>query len=323
MAPRRRAVLSWGMETEPVIAPEIAAAMTDSKPVVALETTLIAHGLPYPRNVETWETMERAVRDEGAVPATIGIVGGRIHVGLGHAEIERLGRGGPDVLKVSRRDLGFAASQGLDGGTTVAATMICAAMAGIAVMATGGIGGVHRGAETTMDVSADLEELAATRVAVVCAGAKAILDLPRTLEYLETRGVPVAGFGTDAFPGFFIRDSGLDAPIRLDTPEQAARLIEAHWRLPGAGGIVIANPAPEDSALDRYVAEEAISEALQQAARGNVTGKPLTPFLLDRLAEITGGDSLDANIALLRNNAGLGARIACAYAEHIRRNPAT
>jgi len=317
MAPRRRAMVSCGMESEPVIAPEIAAAVAGAKPVVALETTLIAHGLPYPRNVETWETMEDAVRTEGALPATIGVVEGRIRVGLGRAEIERLARGGPDVLKVSRRDLGFAVSRGLDGGTTVAATMICAAMAGIPVMATGGIGGVHRGAETTMDVSADLEELAATRVAVICAGAKAILDLPRTLEYLETRGVPVAGYGTDAFPGFFIRDSGLDAPCRIDTPEEAALLIEAHWRLPGAGGVVIANPAPEDSALDRYVAEDAITEALKQAARENVTGKPLTPFLLDRLAEITGGDSLDANVALLRNNAGLGARIACSYAERL------
>ncbi len=306
------------METEPVIAPEFAAAIADAAPVVALETTLIAHGLPYPRNVETWEAMEAAVRDEGAVPATIGILDGRIRVGLSRPEIERLARGGDDILKVSRRDLGFAVSRGRDGGTTVAATMICAAMAGIPVMATGGIGGVHRGAETTMDVSADLDELAIKRVAVVCAGAKAILDLPRTLEYLETRGVPVAGYGTDAFPGFFIRDSGLDAPCRVDTADDAARLIEAHWRLPGAGGVVIANPAPETSALDRYAAEDAIAEALKQAARENITGKPLTPFLLDRLAEITGGDSLEANVALLENNARLGARIAGAYAERRR-----
>ncbi len=306
------------METEPVIAPEIAAATAGMAPVVALETTLIAHGLPYPRNVETWEAMEAAVRGEGAVPATIGIIDGRIRIGLSRPEIERLARGGDDVLKVSRRDLGFAVSRGLDGGTTVAATMICAAMAGIPVMATGGIGGVHRGAETTMDVSADLEELARTAIAVVCAGAKAILDLPRTLESLETRGVPVAGFGTDAFPGFFIRDSGLDAPCRVDTPDDAARLIEAHWRLPGAGGVVIANPAPETSALDRYAAEDAIAEALKQAARENITGKPLTPFLLDRVAEITGGDSLEANVALLENNARLGARIVRAYAERRR-----
>ncbi len=306
------------MESEPVVSPEIAAALADTMPVVALETTLIAHGIPYPRNVETWETMAAAVREQGALPATIGILDGRIRIGLGRADIELLARGGPDVLKISRRDLGFAASRARDGGTTVAATLICAAMAGIAVMATGGIGGVHRGAETTMDVSADLEELAATRVAVVCAGAKAILDLPRTLEYLETRGVPVAGYGTDAFPGFFIRDSGLDAPCRLDTPQQAARLIEAHWRLPGAGGVVIANPAPEDSALDRDVAEAAIAEALAAAARDNVTGKKLTPFLLDRMAELTGGDSLDANVALLENNARLGARVACAYAARRR-----
>ena len=303
------------MASETIVASEIAAAAAATMPVVALETTLIAHGLPYPRNIETWEAMEAAVRKEGAVPATIGILAGRIRVGLSRAEIEHLGRGGPEILQVSRRDLGFAASRGRDGGTTVAATMVCAAMAGIPVMATGGIGGVHRGAETTMDVSADLEELATTRVAVVCAGAKAILDLPRTLEYLETRGVPVAGFGTDAFPGFFIRDSGLDAPCRLDTPDEAARLIEAHWRLPGAGGVIIANPAPEDSALDRYVAEDAIAKALKEAARENISGKPLTPFLLDRLAEITGGDSLDANIALLLNNARLGARVAVAYAE--------
>ena len=323
MALRRRAVVSCGMKSEPVVAPEVAAAVADSKPVVALETTLIAHGLPYPRNIEIWETMEETVRAEGALPATIGVVEGRIRVGLGPAEIERLARGGPNVLKVSRRDLGFAASRGLDGGTTVAATMICAAMARIPIMATGGIGGVHRGAETTMDVSADLEELAITRVAVVCAGAKVILDLRRTLEYLETRGVPVAGYGTDAFPGFFIRDSGLDAPFRLDTPEEASHLIEAHWRLPRAGGVVIANPAPEGSSLDPYVTEDAIAEALKQAACENVTGKPLTPFLLDRLAEITGGDSLEANVALLRNNAGLGARIACSYAGRHRESRTT
>jgi pseudouridine-5'-phosphate glycosidase len=303
------------METGPVIAPAIAAAVAEAAPVVALETTLIAHGLPYPRNVETWEAMESMVRDEGAVPATIGILDGRIRVGLARDEIELLARGGEQILKISRRDLGFAISAGRDGGTTVTATMIAAAMAGIPVMATGGIGGVHRGAETTMDISADLEELATTRVAVVCAGAKAILDLPRTLEYLETRGVPVAGYGTDAFPGFFIRDSGLDAPLRVDTPEEAARLMAAHWGLPGAGGLVIANPAPADSALDRYIAEDAIAEALVEAARENISGKPLTPFLLDRLAELTGGDSLEANIALLRNNARLAARIAIAYAE--------
>ncbi len=303
------------METEPVIAPEIAAAIAGMAPVVALETTLIAHGLPYPRNVETWEAMEAAVRGEGAVPATIGILDGRIRVGLARDEIELLADGGEEILKISRRDLGFAISAGRDGGTTVTATMICAAMAGIPVMATGGIGGVHRGAETTMDISADLEELATTRVAVVCAGAKAILDLPRTLEYLETRGVPVAGYRTDAFPGFFIRDSGLDAPLRVDTPEEAARLMAAHWGLPGAGGLVIANPAPAESALDRYIAEDAIAEALVEAARENISGKPLTPFLLDRLAELTGGDSLEANIALLRNNARLAARIAIAYAE--------
>ncbi len=306
------------MESEPAVSPEIAAAVADTMPVVALETTLIAHGLPYPRNVETWEAMEAAVRDQGAAPATIGILDGRIRVGLDQGGIERLARGGDHILKVSRRDLGFALSHGRDGGTTVAATMICAAMAGIPIMATGGIGGVHRGAETTMDVSADLEELAVTRVAVVCAGAKAILDLARTLEVLETRGVPVAGYRTDAFPGFFIRDSGLDAPLRLETPDDAARLIEAHWRLPGAGGVVIANPAPEDSALDRAIAEDAIAEALAEAARANVTGKSLTPFLLDRLAEITGGDSLEANVALLRDNADLGARVAVAYAERRR-----
>ena len=311
------------MINEIVIAPEVVAAVADSKPVVALESTLIAHGLPYPRNIETWETMEEAVRVNGALPATIGVIEGLIRVGLRSAEIERLARGGSDVLKVSRRDLGFAVSRGLDGGTTVAAIMICAAMASIPVMATGGIGGVHRGVETTMDVSADLEELAITRVAVVCAGAKAILDLRRTLEYLETRGVPVAGYGTDAFPGFFIRDSGLDSPFRLDTPEEAAHLIEAHWRLPRTGGVVIANPSPEESALDRNFAEDAIAGALKQAARENVTGKSLTPFLLNHLVEVTGGDSLEANVALLRNNAGLGARIACSYAELLQVNQTT
>lgn len=296
------------------IAPEVASAIARGEPVVALESTLIAHGLPYPRNLDTAAAMMGAVRDEGATPAVIGIMNGRIRVGLGQSELEKLARGGGSVLKVSRRDLAFALSQGRDGGTTVAATMICARLAGLRIFATGGIGGVHRGAVDTMDISADLEELARSPVAVVCAGAKAILDLPRTLEYLETKGVPVVGFRTDEFPGFYMRDSGLAAPHRLESPEAVAGLMAAHWSLGLSGGLVIANPPPEHVAMRPGDVEAAIAEALTAAAAQGVGGAALTPFLLDQMAEITGGRSLEANAALIESNARLAARIARAHA---------
>lgn len=291
------------------ISPEVSDALAAARPVVALESTLIAHGLPYPRNMEVAAAMAERVRAEGAVPAVIGIVGGRIKIGLNDAELDRIARG-DGVLKVSRRDLAHTVSAGLDGGTTVAATMICARHAGIDVFATGGIGGVHRGYGETMDVSADLEELGRTRVAVVCAGAKAILDLPRTLEYLETRGVPVVCFGTDSFPAFYMGDSGLGAPCRLDTPRQVAGLIRAQWALLPDCGVLVAQPAPPGVALDRETVEAAIAEALKAAEAAGISGKETTPFLLDRIAESTGGDSMDANAALVVNNASLAAGIA-------------
>lgn len=294
------------------IAAEVADALSDGRPVVALESTLVAHGLPYPRNLEVARAMCAAVRGAGAIPAVVAVIGGRIVIGADDAELQRLVEA-RDALKISRRDLAYAVSTGRDGGTTVAATMICARLTGISVFATGGIGGVHRGHGETMDVSADLEELAASRVAVVCAGAKAILDLPRTLEYLETTGVPVVAYGEDTFPAFYMRDSGLAAPLRLDTPAEIAALMSTHWALGLEGGIVVAQPAPEGFTLGREVVESAISTAMEEAASQGVSGKALTPFLLDRLAEITGGDSLDANAALIENNAQLAGKIAVAY----------
>lgn len=294
------------------IHPEVAAALKAGRPVVALESTLISHGLPAPASLETAREIEAAVRANGAVPATIAVLDGRIRIGLDDEDMQRLTV--PGTAKVSRRDLPLVLAKGADGATTVAATMIAADLAGIAVFATGGIGGVHRGAETTGDISADLEELATTPVAVVCAGAKAILDLPRTLEYLETRGVPVVGFGTDAFPAFYHRDSGLPVDGRCDTPEDAARVLNAKWRLGLEGGIVVAVPIPEEAALDAATAEAAVQHAVAEAAAGGVRGKALTPFLLHRLETLTGGASLTANRALLLNNAAVGARIAVAYA---------
>lgn len=295
------------------ISSEVAVALAENRPVVALESTLIAHGLPYPRNLEVAAAMRAAVRSEGAVPAVIAVLGGRIVVGVDDAGLQGL-IDSADALKVSRRDLAFAVSTGRYGGTTVAATMICARLAGISVFATGGIGGVHRGHGETMDISADLDELAVSRVAVVCAGAKAILDLPRTLEYLETAGVPVVAYGADAFPAFYMRDSGLVAPLRLDTPDEIAALMAAHWGLGLDGGIVIAQPAPDDATLDRDVVETAITSAMRDASSKGISGKALTPFLLDLVADMTGGDSLDANAALIENNARLAGKIAVAYA---------
>jgi len=293
------------------IAPALEEAIAAGAPAVALETTAIAHGFPQPANLDVARALETAVRKAGALPAFIGLIDGAITVGLGRREVERLATGA-DVMKVSRRDLAVAAATGRDGATTVAATMICAARAGLAVFATGGIGGVHRGAEQTLDVSADLEELGRTRLAVVCAGAKAILDLPRTMEYLETKGVPVVGFRTDVLPAFYVRDSGVAVPYRLEDADALARLIAAQRELRLDSGIVIANPIPPEYALAGDRLEATIEAALGDAARAGVAGKALTPFLLDRLAEMTGGESLKANAALLENNAALAGEVAVA-----------
>ncbi len=279
------------------------------RPIVALESTIIAHGMPHPVNLETARELEAIIGAEGAVAATIAVLDGAIHVGLDAAQLQRVA-GDLHLPKLSRRDLPAAIAAGTSGATTVAATMIAAHLAGIAVFATGGIGGVHRGAEQTFDISTDLEELARTPVAVVCAGAKAILDLPKTLEALETRGVPVAGYGSDRFPAFYTRDSGLAAPLRIDTPGQAAALIRAQRRLGYAGGTLIAAPLPVGDALRNEDVDAAIATALGEAAAGDIGGKELTPFLLARLNALTGGRTLTANIALARNNARIAARIA-------------
>ncbi|RYB07651.1 pseudouridine-5'-phosphate glycosidase [Lichenibacterium ramalinae] len=295
------------------LSPEVAEALARGLPVVALESTIITHGMPYPDNVATARAVEEAVRAGGAVPATIVVLGGRIRVGLSAAEIERLGQA-TDVMKLSRADLAYAVARRRDGSTTVAATMICARLAGIAVFATGGIGGVHRGMETTLDVSADLDELGRTPVTVVCAGAKALLDLPRTLEYLETRGVPVVGYGTDRFPAFWSRDSGLPAPLRLDTPAEVAALVLAQRGLGLSGGVLVANPVPAADAIPADEIAGFIAQAVADAGRQGIGGKAVTPFILSRMLELTGGRSLRTNVALILNNARLAAGIAVALA---------
>ena len=296
-------------------APEVRAALEDRRPVVALESTIIAHGMPYPKNVETALAVERAVRDAGAVPATCAIIGGRLKAGLSIADIELLGREGARVPKASRRDLPFLVSRGMHGATTVASTMIVAHLAGIRIFATGGIGGVHRGAAVTMDISADLEELARTPVAVVSAGAKSILDLGLTLEYLETRGVPVIGYGTDEFPAFYTRKSGLPVDCRLDTAADVAKLLKVKWEMNLYGGAVVANPVPEQHQLDPLVMQNAIEAALVEAERQGIRGKAITPFLLAAIERLTGGKSLESNIELVLNNARLAAGIAVEYAK--------
>lgn len=301
------------MESVFRIADEVRDAISAGAPVVALETTAVAHGFPSPRSLEVASGLDRAVRERGALPAFVGVLAGTVTVGLERAEVERLATGS-GVMKVSRRDLAAAAATGRDGATTVAATMIAAARAGIAVFATGGIGGVHRGVEETLDVSADLEELGRTPVAVVCAGAKSILDLPRTMEYLETRGVPVVGYGTDTLPAFYVRESAIPVPHRVDDARSAARMVAAQQALGLTAGIVVANPLPEGEALDPDSIEAAIEGAVASARAAGIAGKELTPYLLDRVAEATGGDSLAANAALLVNNAGLAAEIAVALA---------
>ncbi len=303
----------------PIVHPEVAEALADGRGVVALESTIIAHGMPFPVNVETAREVEARVRAAGAVPATIAVLDGEIRVGLDERGLEQLGRA-RDVAKISRRDLAVALARGLDGATTVAATMIVAALAGIEVFVTGGIGGVHRGAAESFDVSADLTELARTRVAVVCAGAKAILDLGLTLEYLETLGVPVIGFGTDRFPAFYTRDSGFGVDCRIDTEGELAGLLATQWDLGLDGGLVVANPIPREHEMDSGRIEGAILSALAEAADLSVTGKDVTPFLLSRLEALTGGESLDANRALIYSNAGVGARLAVALSS-LRRSP--
>ncbi len=303
-------------ETTPIdISSEVDDALKTGRPVVALESTIISHGMPYPRNVETAMLVEKTIRDFDVVPATIAILGGRLKVGLSIDEIEYLGKKGQQVTKTSRRDIPFIVTREEDGATTVAATMIIAAMAGIRVFATGGIGGVHRGAESTMDVSADLEELARTDVAVVCAGVKSILDIGLTLEYLETKGVPVVGFQTDALPAFYTRDSGFGVDYRIDDPLAAAKAMKAKWDLQLQGGMVIANPIPEQYALDPDYIQAVIDAANAEMTKRGISGKDATPFLLGRIAEQTDGKSLDANIQLVINNAALGAKIARAYSE--------
>ncbi|HEY2976457.1 MAG TPA: pseudouridine-5'-phosphate glycosidase [Burkholderiaceae bacterium] len=294
--------------------PEVAAALAAGRPVVALESTIISHGMPWPQNAETALAVEAEVRAHGAVPATCAIVDGRLKAGLTRDEIERLGRAGHEVAKVSRRDMPILVARGGSGATTVAATMIIAALAGIRVFATGGIGGVHRGAELSFDISADLQELARTPVAVVCAGAKSILDLRLTLEYLETHGVPVIGYRTDSLPAFFTRDSGFGVDARLDEPHEIARAMRAKWNLDLGGGLVVANPIPEPHALPRDVVDRAIDQALADARAQGITGKAVTPFLLARVNALTGGDSLLGNIQLVLNNARLAAAVAAAYA---------
>jgi len=295
--------------------PEVANARTTGKPIVALESTIISHGMPYPQNVQTAREVEQIIRDAGAVPATIAIIGGKICVGLTDAQLEELGNS-PDALKVSRRDLAYVLSQGKLGATTVAATMICAQLAGIKVFVTGGIGGVHRGAETSMDISADLQELAQTNVAVVCAGVKSILDIGLTLEYLETHGVPVVSVGQPGFPAFFTRESGFNADFQLDTAAEQASFIATKWALGLDGGVVVSAPVPADEAMPKEEIDAITLRALQEAEQNGVTGKKVTPFLLARIKSLTEGRSLKTNIALVKNNARVGAALARALQEH-------
>lgn len=291
------------------INPEVKTALEQGKPVVALESTIISHGMPYPKNVETALNVENIIRDKGAVPATIAILSGKLKVGLTEEEIEYLGKA-PNVIKASRRDIPYIVSKKLDGATTVASTMIVASLAGIKVFATGGIGGVHRGATETFDISADLEELANTNVAVVCAGAKSILDIGLTLEYLETHGVPVVGYQTEEMPAFYTRKSGYKVDYKLDTPEEIAKMLKAKWDLGLKGGMVVANPIEEQYQMDYDIITDAINKAVKQADEKGIKGKDTTPFLLAKVKEITGGNSLESNIMLVYNNASLGAKIA-------------
>jgi pseudouridine-5'-phosphate glycosidase len=296
------------------ISSEVKKALEDGKPVVALESTIISHGMPYPQNVETALRVEEIIRGKGAVPATIGIINGKLIAGLTSEEIDYMGKTS-GIAKVSRRDIPYIVSSGKDGATTVASTMIIAEMAGIKVFATGGIGGVHRGAETTMDISADLEELSQTDVAVVCAGVKSILDIGLTLEYLETKGVPVLGYKTDELPAFYTRKSGFPVDYNMDSPKMIADLLRVKWELELHGGVVVANPIPEEFSMDQSFITDIIEKAVLEAQEKGIKGKDTTPFLLAKIKEITGGDSLAANIELVYNNARLAAQIAVELAK--------
>ena len=293
--------------------PEVEKALAEGKPVVALESTIISHGMPYPQNAQTALRVEEIVRENGAVPATIAIIGGRLKAGLTPGEIEYFGKKGPAITKASRRDLAVLCARGEDGATTVTTTMMIAHMAGIKVLATGGIGGVHRGAETTMDISADLQELASTPVMVVCAGCKSILDLGLTLEYLETRGVPVIGYGTDILPAFYTRYSDFRVDYRMDTPAEIAKAFKVKEELGLRGGMLVTNPIPEEYSMDAAVINKAIEDAVRECAAKGIKGKDTTPFLLAKVKDLTGGDSLDSNIRLVYNNARLAAEIAKEY----------
>lgn len=302
------------LEKYVVINPEVAEALSAGKPVVALESTIISHGMPYPKNVETALAAEQVVRDNGAIPATIAIIKGKLKVGLTLEEIEYLGKT-EGVIKTSRRDIPFIIAKKLDGATTVASTMIIADLAGIRVFATGGIGGVHRGAPESFDISADLQELAHTNVAVVCAGAKSILDIGLTLEYLETQGVPVIGYGTDELPAFYTSRSGFAVDYRVDSPEETAEALKAKWDLGLEGGVVIANPIPAEYEMDPEVINGAIAAAVKESEEKGIKGKESTPFLLAKVKELTGGASLDSNIQLVYNNVKVGAQIAVALSK--------
>lgn len=291
-------------------APEVRQALDAGRAVVALESTIVAHGMPFPDNLATARAVEGLIREQGAVPATIAVMDGKVRIGLSDAELEQLARAGSQALKLSRRDLAYAVSQRRLGATTVASTMLCAHAAGLRVFVTGGIGGVHRGAPQSMDVSADLQELARTPVAVVCAGAKSILDLPLTLEVLETQGVPVLAVGQAEFPAFYSRSSGLKADFRLDTPAEIAGFLRAHWQLGMNAGVVVANPVPLADEIPAAEVEQWIAQSLREAALQGVAGKASTPFMLQRIAELSGGRSLATNIALVKHNAVLGARLA-------------
>lgn len=295
------------------ITPQLADDIRQGRPVVALESTIITHGMPFPQNVETALRLEETVRRHGAIPATIALLDGAIRVGLSQQEIERLGRAGKQAVKASRRDIAILLEKKLPGAATVAATMLIAHIAGIRIFATGGIGGVHRDAQQTFDISADLRELAQTPVAVVCSGAKSILDLPLTLEYLETAGVPVIGYQTDEFPAFYSRHSGLPVDGRADSAAELAGILTRHWTLPQASGVVVANPIPEEMGLEFSEMEKKISQALDSARREGIKGKALTPYLLAFLEKATGGASLKANIALALDNARLAAELAAAF----------
>jgi len=293
-----------------VVAEEVQQALSEGKPVVALESTIISHGMPYPQNVQTALAVEQEVRDEGAIPATVAIIRGKLTVGCSHEDIELLGQLGTQVTKASRRDLPALVAFGRNGATTVATTMIIAAMAGVRVFATGGVGGVHRGAETTMDISADLEELARTPVMVICAGVKSILDLGLTLEYLETKGVPVIGYQTEELPAFYTRKSGFKVDYRIDDPSMLAKTFKAKIEMGLQGGMLVTNPIPEAYSMDADYINKAISEAIEKSHQLGIKGKDITPYLLDEVKNITEGKSLDANIQLVLNNARLGARTA-------------